>query len=87
MNGFRSPAWECVYVEESRHERWRRRDESLCMFSFKCLICFDVGITDRMQHDIERGHHSMRKGQLHRDPLGVLLETVDCLWGDVIKSP
>lgn len=86
MNGFRSPAWEGVYTEESGWVRRRRNDETTYTVTFKCLICFDVGITDRMQHDIERGHHSMRKGQLHRDPLGVLLETIDCLWGDVIKS-
>jgi len=86
MNGFRSPAWEDTYVAESQSARWRRKDESTYMITFKCLICFDHGITDRMQHDTERGHHSMRKGQLHRDPLGVMLEIVDCLCGDVIKS-
>lgn len=86
MQDFRSPAWEGVYAEESRRARWRRKDETTHTITFKCLICFDHGITDRTQHDIKRGHNSMRKGALHRDPLGVLLETVDCLWGDVIKS-
>lgn len=86
MNGFRTPTWESIYDEESKSARWRRKDETTYMTTFKCLICFDVGITDRMQHDIERGHHSMRRGQLHRDPIGVMLEIVDCLWGDVVKS-
>lgn len=86
MEGFRSPAWEGAYVEESRRARWREKDDSTHLLSFKCLICFDRGITDRTQHDIERNHHTLRKGMLHRDPIGVLLETVDCLWGDVIKS-
>lgn len=86
MEGFKAPLWDNVYKEESRHTRWKRGDDVKYMVTFHCLVCHRHGFPDRMQHDLEFQHNTYRDGQLHRDPLGVMLEIVDCLWGDVVKS-
>lgn len=86
MQGFKQPLWGNTYREEYRHDRSKRGDEWIKYRTYHCTLCFRHGFSDRMQHELEFDHNSHKAGVRARDPLGVMLEIVDCLWGDVIKS-
>lgn len=82
MEGFRSPWLGNLFIERWRLNDWPRSYFSNGYMEWVCIRCNDL-VTDRYQHLLQ-AHHDML---FMADPLAIILQTVDCLWGDQESVP